>query len=65
LKKLQIAEAKDAPLMAIELFDTPQDAASVQTTDISINGMAEIAWLCRQHVLEGTWMRPRGSTSSL
>jgi hypothetical protein len=53
LRKLKFAEAKDAPPIAIELFDTPEDAASVQTTDISIHGKAGIAWLCRQHVLEG------------
>jgi hypothetical protein len=37
-----VAEAKEAPLMAIELFDTAKGAAYVQITDISINGKLEL-----------------------
>jgi hypothetical protein len=38
----KFAEAKDTPLMAIELFDTPKGAAYVQITDVAINGKAEL-----------------------
>ena len=36
------AFSKDAPLTAIELFDTPNGAAFVQVTDLLINGKAEV-----------------------
>jgi hypothetical protein len=36
------AFSKDAPLTAIELFDGPGGAASVQVTDLLINGKAEV-----------------------
>jgi len=38
----KIAVAKEAPLMAIELFDTAKGAAYVQIADISINGKADL-----------------------
>lgn len=38
----KVAEAKDPPLMAIELFDGAKGASYVQITDISINGKTEL-----------------------
>ena len=37
-----VAQAKDAPLLAIELFDNAKGAAYVQITDVSINGKVEL-----------------------
>ena len=37
-----VAQAKDQPLTAIELYDGPKGAAYVQLTDVLINGKAEL-----------------------
>src|SRR5215469_5958538 len=37
-----LATAKDAPLTAIELYDTSKGAAYLQLTDVLVNGKAEL-----------------------